>query len=149
MGNKTTPGGPDPVSWKIQFCEDYSRTLLNYGEGFLVAALVIGAVGAIVAAVAAFKASKRSLTTTESVVPVPGDPTPIIEAIKGLVESFSKAPIWLAMFGCGLLLMWMAGHAGPGYCNNNAPDPSGNASGGAGQGEVTETPRRGNEGDGR
>jgi hypothetical protein len=139
MTNNMADTAPALAGWQSAFCDRYAILLLEYGRWFLLAALIIGIVGAIAAVYLSLKTP-----------PAGGDEgggsalTSTIDAIKGLIESFSKAPTWLAMLGGALLLLWMAGNSVPDYCvapgagsgsNESAPadaNGSGNASGEAG-----------------
>ncbi len=136
MTNNMATDAPALAGWQTAFCDRYALLLLEYGRWFLLAALIIGIVGAAAAVYLSLKAPSgadgdegggSALTST-------------IDAIKGLIESFSKAPTWLAMLGGALLLLWMAGNSVPDYCvapgagsggNESAPadaNGSGNAS---------------------
>lgn len=113
--------------WLTDFCGDYASTMLGLGWWFLVAALVVGAAGAAV------------LVYRTAVPPVTGGGgdeaggaaglQAFADALKGLIEAFSKAPTWLAMLGGGVLLLWMAGNAVPQQCyalerSASAPAPA-------------------------
>lgn len=101
------------TEWQDAFCDRYAILMMEYGRWFLLAALVIGAIGA---AVLVLNSLRGGGATDEQ---GGGDVTAIqaiVEALKGLIEAFAKAPTWLAMFGAGALLLWMAGNAVPSYC---------------------------------
>jgi hypothetical protein len=49
--------------------------------------------------------------------------TGLIETIKGFIEALTSAPTWLALFGGGLLLLWMAGNAVPEVCKPAPKEP--------------------------
>lgn len=108
-------------AWRDSFCERYPILMLEYGRWFLLAALIIGTA----AAAAAVYISLRPPS------PAPAQPQggeaggaaalqSVVDALKGLIEAFSKAPTWLAMFGGGILLLWMAGTVSPEFCPSPA-----------------------------
>lgn len=110
MANSETWG-----AWQLEFCANYAPLLLSLGKWFVVAALIIGALLGAVRIINAYR--QRENDPDEDVWA--RTPTPwqtIIAAIAGLVDSLTKAPTWLAMFGGGLLLLWMAGNAVPQFC---------------------------------
>lgn len=109
--NNSVTAAANLSDWQVEFCDRYALLMLAYGRWFLLGALIIGAASALVALYLSIKSP-----------PVTGGEgggsafSGAIDAIKGLVESFSKAPIWLAMLGSALLLLWMAGNSVPSYC---------------------------------
>lgn len=113
------------AEWRADLCQRYAILLLEYGRWFLLAGLIIGTIGAAVLVI-------RSFTATDAGGDEGGGGAPaitaIIEALKGLVEAFAKAPTWLALFGGGALLMWMAGSAISSSCAIET-ELSGNGSG--------------------
>jgi hypothetical protein len=92
------------------FCSRYATLTLDYARWFLLLALLIGLAGAVIGFI-------NSLRTPTPPVPgvneAGGGPlTNTIDAIRNMVEAFSKAPVWVAMLGGGILLLWLAGSAG-------------------------------------
>jgi hypothetical protein len=114
------PPRPNPAAteWLAGFCNDYAPTLFDLGWWFVLAALIGGV---LLAAVHVYRAA------TAPAPPPPGDEAggavglpALAGALKELVEVFTKAPAWLALFGAGILLLWMAGNAAPDECLGRA-----------------------------
>ena len=123
MNNATVSEGLAPVvahtGWQAEFCDRYALLMLAYGRWFLLVGLLMGiAVGAAML-VKLFRQPNVPVSNEEGVADV--GIAAAADALKGVVQAFSRAPIWLAMFGVGALLLWMAGNAVPSYCTG-VPD---------------------------
>lgn len=46
----------------------------------------------------------------------------MVNALKGLIDSLSAAPTWLAVFAAGLIIVWVAGNTLPRICEPFADD---------------------------
>ena len=110
------------TGWQAEFCDRYALLMLAYGRWFLLVGLLIGIAGAVAMLVNLFRQPARpAATAEEGLAAGPAGVAVVADAIKGVVQAFSRAPIWLAMFGVGALLLWMAGNAVPSYCTG-VPD---------------------------
>ena len=114
------------MEWQGAFCDRYAILMMEYGRWFLLAALIIGTIGAAVLVVNSLRGTESGGGDDQSGGGVTAVQA-IIEALKGLIEAFAKAPTWLAMFGAGALLLWMAGNAVPSYCTG-VPEVTDNGS---------------------
>ena len=109
--NVTTDNASSGAAAATDFCSRYATLTLDYAGWFLLLALLIGLAGAVVGFI-------NSLRTKTSPPPAGaneaggGALATTIDAIRAMVEAFSKAPVWIAMLGGGILLLWMAGNAG-------------------------------------
>lgn len=136
MANNVIASAVAAQDWQASFCDRYALLLLAYGRWFLLAALLIGAAGAAVVVFRTLYPPKPDAGGKSGDDEAGGATAlqTIIDAVKGLVDAFAKAPTWLAMFGGGVLLLWMAGDAVPSYClapqaNTTRPQTSGVSTG--------------------
>ena len=95
------------------FCSNLIEYAFWLAIAFLVASLLIGMFSAILA----FRADKPKFGTTRTEA-VPGI-TPLLEALKGIIEALGSAPAWFALFLAGIFLFWMAGEV---YVESCKPD---------------------------
>lgn len=105
------------------FCTDHLGGLLAIGKWFLWLSLAAAVFSQLVLWFAAIRealAGKQGAHINES-VPASAGIDKILEAAKGLVESLTKAPTWLAMFLCGLALVWLSLSQLDGRCAAAAP----------------------------
>lgn len=93
------------------FCKDYIGFLFWAGQWTLGASILLGIALAAATVV-------MTLRKPVAVAAPRGGPAPVaaLDAIKGFIQALSSAPTWLALFGGGLLLLWMAGHMMPEIC---------------------------------
>jgi hypothetical protein len=137
--NKTAPlPGPE---WAIDFCRDYTLFLFGAGKWTLIAGILLGVALAVTTIVLLLMPKKEGAPGARTAVAAPA----VLDAIKGFLQALSSAPTWLALFGGGVLLLWMAGNAIPERCVCQAgqpgcaqqagrPDPAGSRTpGGAGE----------------
>jgi hypothetical protein len=106
------------AKWIANYCRDYVLTLFDLGFYTLVAAAILGIAFAAAAVVVALR--------TPSVAPkgvAPATATPILDALKAFIQALASAPPWLALFGGGVLLLWMSGNTVPDYCRAPEPPP--------------------------
>jgi len=151
MGNAATaniikaaspPADTARTEWMTGFCGDYGPAMFTLGWWFVVAAFIGGA---LLALVQVYRAATAGAPTGQGNEGGGGLGLPALAgALKELIEIFTKAPTWLALFGAGVLLLWMAGNAVPDQCldsstkSSNAaetsPSPSERANATRGQG---------------
>lgn len=97
------------------FCDDYREVgidIAKISEWFLWAALSV----AVAVAIAEIIAKLRPQAST-ALAPDPGTGiVTIIDAIKGLVTALAAAPLWIALFAAGLLVLTIPGVAVPAAC---------------------------------
>lgn len=109
-----------------EFCTDHLDGLLTIGKWFLWLSLAVAVFSQLVLWFATIRkalAGQQGANINES-VPVTADATgidKILEAAQGLVEALSNAPTWLAMFLCGLALVWLSLSQLDGTCAAAAP----------------------------
>jgi hypothetical protein len=106
------------------FCQDYVELAGDFAgiaKWFLIAALGLGIAYAVVETI---KKSREPVKDAR-VDGQAGASTlkDVAEALKGLVEALSKASVWLALFACGMLLFWFAGHMVPAACSGEMTKP--------------------------
>lgn len=104
---------PDPA-WVADFCDSYAPVAFNIGKWSMIAGLVLGAVLAIFAAVTTVVMPSAAKTATAN-----SGAGPVLTALKGLIEALSNAPPWIALFGGGLALFWIAGTVQPDMCKTD------------------------------
>lgn len=105
------------------FCTNHLGSLLAIGKWFLWLSLAAAVFSQLVLWFATIRealAGKQGATINES-VPASAGIDKILEAAKGLVEALTKAPTWLAMFLCGLALVWLSLSQLDGRCAPAAP----------------------------
>jgi hypothetical protein len=116
------------TAWVSDFCDSYAPFLLNAGKGLLLLGALLGVLVTVIALRAALatpaKPADASKMTANSVA--------VLAGIKDFLEALAKAPPWLALFGAGVLLMWMAGSINPEVCGINKPAPNAQSSGSSG-----------------
>ena len=126
-----TSQDPEP-EWVRDFCSEYTPFLFDAGWWMIVLAIVLGV--ALAAAAVAAEWRKGTQPTTEA-VPAGGGSgaaTAILEAAKGFIQALASAPTWLALFGGGVLLLWLAGNAIPDLCDPPVKRSGAQQQGGAG-----------------
>lgn len=104
----------------LTFCREYvelAGDLAGLAKIFLIAALVLGIAYGFVEVL---KRYQETPAVRAGVAPNTTAIKEIAEAIKGLVEALAKAPVWLALFGVGLMIFWVAGSAIPAMCEKAA-----------------------------
>jgi hypothetical protein len=84
--------------------EQYAPILFYTGEIAIICALLLGAALAVAAI---FSATKKS-TIARADLP---NPAPVIDSIRALIQALASAPAWIALFGGGILLVWIAIYA--------------------------------------
>lgn len=91
--------------WAGDFCENYAWTLFDLGKWTLIAGIVLGVVLAIVRIVIEYRESKAK---TQANLAQAVAPIPLLDAVKAFLQALASAPTWLALFGGGILLLWLA-----------------------------------------
>ena len=114
MSNTAATPTPD---WLIEFCSDYTPFLFSAGKWTIIAGILLGIAVAAAKVILAFRQPAGGNPALEAAA----SPA-LLDAIKGFIQALTSAPTWLALFGGGLLLLWMAGNAVPEICN---PAPKG------------------------
>lgn len=109
----TTP----PPEWVASFCEEYVWFLFDTGRWTVRAGIVLGILLAVSVIVAAFRKPPPGADGVRATVAMP-----TLDAIKGFLQALTSAPTWLALFGGGILLLWLAGAAMPDICKPAATD---------------------------
>lgn len=87
----------------VQFCQNYTGFLLTMGQIFVVGSLLAVILLLVVQVIAASKGpgpAPRGVAAVD-----------VLAALTSLIDSLSKAPIWLAMLAGGLGMMWLSAHA--------------------------------------
>ena len=146
-----------PLSQSIvDFCSGYASLSFGFARWFLFAALVALIAETLLALWSKFAAARAtpqadpSRTATDLTAAAK-----LLEALKGLLESLTKLPAWVAIFLAGLALLWMAAQRPeicqapqgrqelqPGAGQSGGPTP-GPQPGGAGAGAASIPPRGG------
>jgi hypothetical protein len=104
--------------WIIEFCQEYAPTLFSVGKWTILAGVALG----IALAAAAVIASLRAPTAAnQGVRNVAAPPTAVLDALRAFIQAIASAPTWLALFGGGLLLLWMSGNTAPDFCRPPLP----------------------------
>ena len=94
-------------------CTDYiwyAGGFVAVARWFVIAALLLGIAYAIVETIKKYK---------EAPAPgrlMAGTIKEVVDALKAFLEALAAARAWLALFACGLLLFWFAGHMLPTEC---------------------------------
>ena len=97
------------MSW---WCEIYGDFLFTLGAALLLMAGAAAVFEAIVVARARIEAAHRARLETRSspaLVADGVDPVKFFEALKGFLQALKDLPTWIAMFGAGLALVFLAG----------------------------------------
>ena len=112
-----------PPAWIADFCNDYTPFLFSVGKVALIAGILLGVAIALVA-IAALIAELRKKPPAggggDRLVAPPA-PTAVLDAVKGFIQALSSLPTWLALFGGGILLLWLAGNSVPDICKPPVP----------------------------
>jgi hypothetical protein len=111
MSNSVAATAP----WVADFCQDYTPFLLTAGKLTLIAGIILG----IALACAAILAEFRKKQGGAGNLVAPG--ASVLDAVKGFIQALSSAPTWLALFGGGILLLWLAGNSVPEICKPTPP----------------------------
>lgn len=97
------------------YCLRWIDHFLSITSWIIIGAGVLGAVMALVEIYV-----KWQLAKIAPAPPAEGDEagggTPVLEALKGLVEAMAKAPSWIALFIAGIALLWITSSFVPGIC---------------------------------
>ena len=121
MANSRSPS-TNPPEWVVDFCKDYSQFLFGAGKWTLIAGIILGIALAIATVVLLLRKKDGAAENVRAANAVGA--TAVLDAVKGFLQALSSAPTWLALFGGGVLLLWMAGTAVPEICKPPAPSPS-------------------------
>ena len=128
MNDVAVPSADTPL-WLADFCRDYPLFLFGAGKWMLVLGIVLGVALAVVTLILLLR--KKDGAGDSLRAAGAASPTAILDAIKGFLQALSSAPTWLALFGGGILLIWMAGSVTPEQCQAPAPAADGSAGSGA------------------
>ncbi|HEY5723345.1 MAG TPA: hypothetical protein VIT45_13585 [Allosphingosinicella sp.] len=120
MINTTLPA-PPPPEWVAAFCKDYTLFLFDWGRGILIVAVLLGAALAIAAVIVELR-KKPAESGGNAELRAPPAPTAILDSLKAFIQALSSLPTWLALFGGGVLLLWMAGNVIPEICKPPAEE---------------------------
>jgi hypothetical protein len=125
MANNLAAAAPE---WAADFCKDYVSFLFTTGKWTLIAGILLGVLLAVAAVIAAMVAAFRKPAAPAGAVKAAAaaaSPIQILEAMKAFLQALSSAPTWLALFGGGILLLWLAGAATPEICKPGGAERSG------------------------
>ena len=113
---------PSPAPWIADFCSDYTPFLFSAGKLALIAGIGLGILLALVA-IAALVAEllKKKPAGGAGALVAPAAPASVLDAVKGFLQALSSLPTWLALFGGGILLLWLAGSSVPDICKPPVP----------------------------
>lgn len=98
-------------------CEGLKTQLISLIETFLWIALVIAVLTALAdlaVKLAPLFSRERGFAAPRTAAPV--DPVKFLDALKGLIDVLTKAPIWIAMVLTALALLWATHELMPAYC---------------------------------
>ena len=120
-----------PPEWARDFCKDYTLFLFGAGKWTLIAGVLLGIALAITTTILLLR---KSSSTEQVGAAVTG--TAILDAVRAFLQALSSAPTWLALFGAGVLMLWLAGYTRPEICPGppqpcaqNCPQPTRTATG--------------------
>lgn len=136
----TIPVAP-PAPWIADFCNAYTPFLFSAGKLTLFAGIVLG----IALAIAAIIVALRKKPAGGGANLAPAAPSAVLDAVKGFLQALSGAPTWLALFGGGILLLWLAGNSVPDICKppvRQAPQEQGRSGAEPAPKAPAEQPRR-------
>lgn len=119
--NSSSLAAEQKPAWMLQFCGEYTPFLFSAGKWMIVAGIVLGIVLALANVYIALRPPAGGSANREGVVP----PTAVLDAIRAFIQALTSAPTWFALFGGGVLLLWMAGNAVPEICKISADNSSG------------------------
>ena len=92
-------------------CDQYTPFLFQVGEVTIVAGLILGVALAAAAVIVALKPPPGQAAAN-----LAAPPASVIDSIRAFIQAIASAPTWLALFGGGLLLVWMAANMSQGSC---------------------------------
>jgi len=134
------------------FCKTYlglGGELAGLAKWFLIAALAAAVVAVAIEVMNSYRAPAAPRLAP---APAPTAIKDLAEALKSLITALSSAPVWLALFGAGVLLFWVPGNA-VGVCGqatDRASDDANRAgTKGTGSNQVPANPAPGNTQDHR
>jgi hypothetical protein len=109
-----------PMPWAQSFCHQYIYFLFYVGGAAVIVGILLGialAAAAVIIAIRKPPVVSASTAVTEDIA----NPTPVIDSIRAFIQAIAAAPTWLALFGGGLLLLWLAGFTTPDICKPVPP----------------------------
>lgn len=110
----TRPATWVPPEWATDYCKDYTLFLFSAGKWTLIAGVLLGVA---LAAATIYLLVRKAPPAEGGALPAGAvSPTGILEAAKAFLQALSSAPTWLALFGCGVLLLWLSSIAAPEAC---------------------------------
>lgn len=113
----------DPRQWLDPFCTDYlvvAKDLASASWWVLVAALAIGVLTGL-AALFQGPPPKQGDSNLKALTTGAGTGAVIVAALKDFIQVLAAAPVWIALFGGGVLLFWISAYAVPDYCQPAPP----------------------------
>jgi hypothetical protein len=96
------------------WCSSYFYFLLWAGGGAIILGILLGVALAIASIVLLMRKAPPAVEIVGP--PAPANVTAVLDAMKSFLQALSAAPTWLALFGGGVLLVWLAGDAAPQQC---------------------------------
>ena len=115
------------------WCNIYGGFLFSLGAALLIVAAAAAVIEAFVVARARIEAARQARTKAQesAALAVDGvDPVKFFEALKGLLVALKDLPTWIALFGAGLALVFLAGQRVP-ACSGQVVNASGGGAGGS------------------
>ncbi|HEX8222514.1 MAG TPA: hypothetical protein VF605_01710 [Allosphingosinicella sp.] len=104
-------------AWIAEFCNDYTPFLFSAGKLTLIAGIILGILLALVAVAALIaELRKKPAPGGAGKLVAPASASSVLDAVKGFIQALSSMPTWLALFGGGILLLWLAGNSVPDIC---------------------------------
>jgi hypothetical protein len=111
--NTLNAASPMP-QWAADFCKDYTLFLFNWGKGILIVGVLLGVALAVTAVIVALR--KRAGDSEDHARFAAPAANVVLDSLKAFIQALSSLPTWLALFGGGVLLLWMAGNVIPEIC---------------------------------
>jgi hypothetical protein len=108
-----------PMPWAQSFCHQYIYFLFYVGGAAVIVGILLGIALAAAAVVIAIR--KPPAAANMALAGEVANPTPVIDSIRAFIQAIAAAPTWLALFGGGLLLLWLAGFTTPDICKAVSP----------------------------
>lgn len=129
----------EPAAWIADFCDSYAPFTFTMGKWMLITGCLLGVAMALVTLVTAMRALPKADMAGQA------SATGFVDSLKDLIDALGKAPPWIALFGGGAFLLWMAGTIQPVYCQSTStPGVSGGPRAGQsapGQPKASEQPK--------
>ena len=100
------------------WCDMYGDFLFTLGAALLLVSAVAAAVETFIVTQTRIQAARQAQSGAQSVRTMVADgidPVKFLEALKGFLQALKDLPTWIALFGAGVALVFVAG-VKPGVC---------------------------------